>query len=120
MYLAKRISLDRLTCLYLLIVTYLSFAEFNSLPNDKFLDWFKLNALADDDMKVTEKKMKFVLKTLENIVGKCWLPACSPFPTIFSKGLIFKVVKSWDCGLCGEELIFHNCMCFISNNGWFC
>ena len=27
---------------------------------------------------------------------KCWLPAFSSFPTMFSKGFFFKVVKSWD------------------------
>ena len=36
-------------------------------------------------------------KRRKNIVGKrrkCWLPAFSPFPTMFSKGFIFKVVES--------------------------
>ena len=28
---------------------------------------------------------------------KCWLPAFSPFPTVFSKGFFLKVVKSRDC-----------------------
>ena len=27
---------------------------------------------------------------------KCWLPAFSPFPTMFSKGFFFRVVKSRD------------------------
>ena len=27
---------------------------------------------------------------------KCWLPAFSPFPTMFSNGLIFREVKSRD------------------------
>ena len=27
---------------------------------------------------------------------KCWLPAFSPFPIIFSKGSFFRIVKSWD------------------------
>ena len=30
---------------------------------------------------------------------KCWLPACSPCPTMFSKAFIFRVVKSGDCGV---------------------
>ena len=30
---------------------------------------------------------------------KCWLPAFSPFPTNFSKGLFLRVVKSQDCVL---------------------
>ena len=28
---------------------------------------------------------------------KCWLPASSPFPTMFSKGFLYRVVKSCDC-----------------------
>ena len=28
---------------------------------------------------------------------KCCLPAFSPFPTMFSKGFIFKILKSQDC-----------------------
>ena len=41
-------------------------------------------------------------KTLwENV--KCWLPAFSPFPTVFSKALFFKVVKSRDCVGKGER-----------------
>ena len=48
---------------------------FNSLPNDKFLDWSKLNALADDKINVTEK-LEFVLRRLRKHYGKsskCWL-----------------------------------------------
>ena len=41
----------------------------NSLPNDKILDWSKLKALADDKINVTEK-LKFVLRRVENMVGK--------------------------------------------------
>ena len=43
--------------------------KFNSLPNDKILDWSKLKALADDKIKVTQKS-KFVSSKVENIVGK--------------------------------------------------
>ena len=28
---------------------------------------------------------------------KCWLPAFSTFPTVFSKGFFFRVAKKWDC-----------------------
>ena len=28
---------------------------------------------------------------------KCWLPAFSPFPTMFSKGFLYKVIESRDC-----------------------
>ena len=42
---------------------------------------------------------------VENTVGKgekCWSPAFSPFPTVFSKAFFFKGrLKS---GLCGKEL----------------
>ena len=44
---------------------------FNSLPNYNFIDWSKFNGFADDKINVTEK-------LIEN-----WLPAFSPFPTIF-------------------------------------
>ena len=43
--------------------------EFNSLPNNKILDWSKLKAFADDKINVTEK-LKFVLERVEDIVGK--------------------------------------------------
>ena len=71
----------------------------NSLPNDKFLDWSKLKAVADDISNVPEK-LKFVLGRVENIVGKeenAGLPAFSPFSTMFSKAFIYRVVKSLDC-----------------------
>ena len=45
------------------------------------------------------KNLNLFIEGLENIVGKrkkCWLPAFSPFPTMFSKGF-FKVVESRDC-----------------------
>ena len=38
----------------------------NSLPKDKFLDWTKLKAYADNNINVTEK-LKFVLGRVENI-----------------------------------------------------
>ena len=42
---------------------------FNSSQNDKFLDWSKLKAFADDKIKVTEK-MESVMEMVENIMGK--------------------------------------------------
>ena len=44
-------------------------AMFHSLPNDKFSDGSKLKALADNKINVTEK-LKFVLRKVENTVGK--------------------------------------------------
>ena len=43
--------------------------SFNSLPNNKILDWSKLKAYADDKINVTEK-LKFVMGKVENFVGK--------------------------------------------------
>ena len=42
---------------------------FNSLPDNKILDWFKLKAIADDKINTTEK-LKFVLRWVENNVRK--------------------------------------------------
>ena len=42
---------------------------FNTLPNDKILDWSKLKAFADDKISVN-KKLKSGLERVENIVGK--------------------------------------------------
>ena len=77
--------------------TFLS--ALNSFPNDKILAKTKLKAFADDKFDMAEK-LKFVLEMVEKHHGKrrkCWLPAFSPFPTMFSKGLFPRVVKSWDC-----------------------
>ena len=69
---------------------------FNSLPNDKILNQSNSKDFADDKIEVTEK-LDFVLGRVEKIVRKCWLPAFSPFPTLFSKGCFLRVVKSRDC-----------------------
>ena len=42
---------------------------FNSLPNNKFLDWSKLKAFVDDKLNLAEK-LKFDLGQVENIVGR--------------------------------------------------
>ena len=60
-------------------------ADLYSLPNDKFN---------------FAQMIIFVSGCKENIAGKgekCWLPAFSHFPTMFSKGFFPKVVKSRDC-----------------------
>ena len=53
-----------------------------------FVVWYWVyKAFANDKINVTEK-LKIVFGWVENIVGKrrkCWFPAFSPFPTIFSK-----------------------------------
>ena len=70
----------------------------NFLLNDKVQDWSKLKEFADVNINVTEK-LKFVVEKIENCVGegeKCWLPALSPFPSLLSKGLFLRAVKSCD------------------------
>ena len=42
------------------------FVLFKSLPINKILDWFKLNALADNQLDMNKKNSNMV----ENIVGK--------------------------------------------------
>ena len=42
---------------------------FNSLPNDRILNWSKLKAFAEDKIKASQN-MKFVLRSVENIEGK--------------------------------------------------
>ena len=51
-----------------LTIQHTSKRLFNSLPNDKILDWSKLKAFADYRIYVT-KNLKFVLERVENTVG---------------------------------------------------
>ena len=72
---------------------------FKSLPNDKFYDWSKFKAFADDKINVKlRNEILFGMgrKYCWGKKRKCWLPAFSPFPTVFSKGFFFRVVESWD------------------------
>ena len=72
---------------------------FNSLTNDKFLDRSKLKAFADDKLNLAEK-IEICFGKGRKHCGKrrkCWLPAFSPFPTVFSEGFYFRDVKSRDC-----------------------
>ena len=58
----------------------------NSLPNDKIPDWSIVEAFADDKLDVV--KMVISLFDKSENTGKrrkCWLPAFSPFPTVFLK-----------------------------------
>ena len=70
-------------------------SSLSSSPYDKFLNWSKLKALADDKLNVSEK-LKFVLGRVEIMMEKgenaCLLPAFSPFPVMFSKGLFVRIV----------------------------
>ena len=77
----------------------MNFRPFNSLPYGNIFDWSELRAFADDKINMTEK-LKFVLGKVENIVEKgenAGYQHFLLFPTMFSKGFPFKVVKSRDC-----------------------
>ena len=65
----------------------------NILPNVNIFDWSKLKAFADDKTEICLGMGRKHCRKRR----KCWLPARSPFPTIFSKGFFFRVVKSKDC-----------------------
>ena len=72
-----------------------------SLPNDKIFGLPKLNAFADDKINVPEN-LKFWSGKGRKHCGKrrkCWLPAFSPFPfpTMFSKGFLYRAVTGHDC-----------------------
>ena len=54
---------------FLQSIAFFYMTKFNSLPNDKILDWSNLKAFADDKINVTEN-LKFVLGRTENIMGK--------------------------------------------------
>ena len=59
---------------------------FNSLPIDKCLDWLKLKTFAKEKL-IMVNIVEFVPQGEENSGKrrKCWLPAFSPFLTMFSK-----------------------------------
>ena len=73
--------------------------DFNPLPNDKILDVSKLKGIADDKIKETENFEICFVKDRKHCGKrrKCWLPAFSPFPTMFSRGFFLRGVKSRDC-----------------------
>ena len=88
-------------------------SHFNSLPNDRILDWSKLKAICSRQIKCNSepeicfgKGRKYCGKR-----RKCWLLTFSPFPTMFSKGLFVRVVQSRDCVV--KVNPFPNKPCFI-------
>ena len=59
----------------------------------------KLKAFADDKLDVAKMTIS-VFDQVENTGGKeekCWSPAFSPFPLVFSKAIFCRVFKSGDC-----------------------
>ena len=63
-------------------------SSFNSVPNDKILDATKLKAFADGKINVAQMMISVSVRARKHCGKrrKCWLPAFSPFPTMFSKG----------------------------------
>ena len=72
--------------------------QLNPSPHKKVLDSSKLKEFADNNFKFVENDRKFS-KRIEN-TGKrrnCSLRAISPFPTVFSKDLYCRHVKTRAC-----------------------
>ena len=90
-------------------------SQFNSLPNNKTLDWLKLNAFVDDKINVTGK-LKLVMRRVENIVGKEENAGDQHFlfPTMFAKGFSFKVIK---LGIVGQ-MVNKNFLSSRGDNPW--
>ena len=100
----------------------------NSLPDDKILYLSKLNVLADDNFNVL--KWCIFLSQGRKHCGKwrkCWFPAFSSFPKMFSKGFFSRVVnlgivwervntlfaKTWPNCICTEKWLFQELMKII-------
>ena len=73
--------------------TFILMDLFNTLPNDKILDWSKLKAVADDKSNVAEKSRIWFGKDRKH--GGKRRKWCLPFITMFSKG--FSVGGSLKC-----------------------
>ena len=69
------------------------------LPNDNILDLSKLEAFADDKIIAVRKTKNCFWKCRKHCGNrrKRWFPSFSPFPTMFSKDVCYRVVKSPDC-----------------------
>ena len=67
--------------------------------NDKILNWLNLKAFAEDKINVVSKIEVCLLKGKKHSGKrrKCWLPAFSLFPTMFSKAFLIRVIRSWAC-----------------------
>ena len=77
--------------------------EVNSFQNDKNIDSSKWKAFANNISNGTQN-LKICFGKGKKHRGKqrkCWLPAFSPFPTMFSRGSFLRAVKSRDCMLKG-------------------
>ena len=74
----------------------LSHLDINILPNDKIKALSKFTAFADNNIIMTQK-LKLCWGKHAGKKRKCWSPAFSPFPTMFSKVFFSRGVKSRNC-----------------------
>ena len=78
------------------------YSHCNSLPNDKILALNKFKTCRRQNN--SNSKVEICIGKSRKHFGKkrkCWLPAFSPFPTMFSKAFFSRGVKSWDCVVMG-------------------
>ena len=75
--------------------------KFNSLPNDRILDWSKFETFADDKIILTEIRVGESRKHCRKR-RKCWLPAFSTFHTMSFKSSLFQ--RSKKLGFCCKGL----------------
>ena len=81
------------------------FNLFNSLPNDKILDWSKLKGFADDKLDM-DINMKFAFWSLETFcVKKKMLVTSIFFPHNVSKGCLLRVIKTQNCVVKSKNII---------------
>ena len=76
-----------------------NFIFLNPFPKQQILDCSKLKEFADDNFKFVGNGRK-LSKTGRKHCGKrrnCSLRAISPFPTVFSKGLYCRHIKTRAC-----------------------
>ena len=75
----------------------------NSLPSDKIWTLIKIESICRQPNN-SDSKIKICFRKSRKHCGKrrkCWLPAFSPFPTMFSKAFFSRGVKSQDCVVMG-------------------
>ena len=93
----QKFSLD---AQYRLASVYMLCRSINPLLKDKISDSNNLKPFADNKIIINlAQNIISVSERIENIVGKrrkCWVPAFSTFPTMFSKAFFLKIIKTWD------------------------
>ena len=77
----------------------------NFLPSDKFLRLIQILSTCRGQNN-SDSKIEICVGKSRKHCGKrrkCWLPAFSPFPTMFSLAFFSTEVKSWDCVVIGQR-----------------